>query len=119
MFLHHCGIGIIDHENLMIQNKKSQRNLCSQKKINQSLKENSLICVHCGNIHTDGHVICANIYTNNYKFKCNSICLLGFYCCADFHKIWHGNSLILDKGHRLLFTPITDTHVGGAAGNGY
>lgn len=71
MFLRHCGIGIIDHENLMIQNKKSQRNLCSQKKINQSLKENSLICVHCGNIHTDGHVICANIYTNNYKFKCN------------------------------------------------
>lgn len=37
-------------------------------------------------------------------------------CCTDFNKIWKRDTLILELGHRLLFTAIADTHVGKVAG---
>lgn len=35
-------------------------------------------------------------------------------CYIDFNEIWHEDTLILDEGHRLIFTAITEINMGGA-----
>lgn len=39
-----------------------------------------------------------------------------FKSYTDFSEIWHGDTLLCEEEHRLLFTPITDVHTGGAIG---
>lgn len=36
--------------------------------------------------------------------------------CTDFNEIWHINTSVLEEGHRLLFTAITEIHADGAPG---
>lgn len=47
---------------------------------------------------------------------CLSFTFLKLNRCTDLIEFWGGDTLIIQKGRRLLFTSITDINAGGTAG---